>query len=61
MAAIKFWNFMGAVGLTYFCFYNFDKYIEWCGRHKREWDLKNEQRKRATQHASELMKQNPAS
>lgn len=34
---IKFWNFMGAVGVTYFCFYNYDKYLEWCSKKKREW------------------------
>jgi hypothetical protein len=28
---------MGAVGATYFCFYNYDKYLEWAARNKREW------------------------
>jgi hypothetical protein len=34
---IRFWNFMGAVGGTYFCFYNYDKYLEWAAGNKREW------------------------
>jgi hypothetical protein len=34
---IRFWNFMGAVGVTYFCFYNYDKYLEWAARRKKEW------------------------
>jgi len=54
---VRFWNFMGAVGLTYFCYYNLDYYWQWVAKRKAHWIEIEDRKKRAAQRATRLLKE----
>ncbi|KAJ1620604.1 hypothetical protein T492DRAFT_888386 [Pavlovales sp. CCMP2436] len=55
MGTLSFWNYMGAVGVTYICFYNYDKYLTWLTTTIQERDVNANRISRAKQHASQLL------